>query len=432
MSTSTYYSFLGNSQPQSTIYAHRPEMSPSSFDSSDSSSSLNHMSPTGVTSPSSTSLSSNIRHLNNLPKVEKHEGKTLHNSFTRLSPPNKQNIIYSSQDDDKIDNFKSRIPASMTLQSFDARPLNSFKSNDGYLYAMKEDLSEWLNNLYSDLSLNVDNFMNELGNGTVLCRHANTVTKMGRNIASNFKTDNNNEDINKSIDANVSRIPKPNNIFSRSLSGGVPTSNNKCHVSNSCSYRNSFNKSDTVKSTTPQSLTLPKSCSQIDWLRTNLINYRKSALPGTFFARDNICQFIVWCRALNIIDCLLFETDDLVLKKNERSFILCLLEIARIGFKVGMSTPMIIQLEQEIDKAIENDAKLEQQQLLYVERTDSLEDSTYESSNAIDNDFTSNEIENNMIHQKLEDAENEDEESDEELKPQVITNDLVSLHERVS
>lgn len=47
----------------------------------------------------------------------------------------------------------------------------------------------------------------------------------------------------------------------------------------------------------------------------------------SFFARDNVHNFIQWCRLLGIYECLLFETDDLVLRKNEKSFILCLLEV---------------------------------------------------------------------------------------------------------
>ncbi|PRD23146.1 UNVERIFIED_CONTAM: Growth arrest-specific protein 2-like protein [Trichonephila clavipes] len=83
--------------------------------------------------------------------------------------------------------------------------------------------------------------------------------------------------------------------------------------------------------------------------------YRYDVLPETFHARDNVSNFISWCRSLNIKECLLFETDDLVLRKNERSFILCLLEVARKGVKFGMPAPLLVQLEQEIDAEIAND-----------------------------------------------------------------------------
>ena len=52
----------------------------------------------------------------------------------------------------------------------EARPYRPFKSSEEYLYAMKEDLAEWLNMLYSELELNVDNFMEKLETGIVLCK----------------------------------------------------------------------------------------------------------------------------------------------------------------------------------------------------------------------------------------------------------------------
>ena len=58
----------------------------------------------------------------------------------------------------------------------------------------------------------------------------------------------------------------------------------------------------------------------------------KQVKPGSFFARDNVHNFITWCRLLGIYECLLFETDDLVLRKNEKSFILCLLEVGPFAF----------------------------------------------------------------------------------------------------
>lgn len=64
------------------------------------------------------------------------------------------------------------------------------------------------------------------------------------------------------------------------------------------------------------------------------VHYLQAAKPGTFFARDNVHNFIVWCRkSLEIIECLLFETDDLIMRKNEKHVILCLLEVARRGAK---------------------------------------------------------------------------------------------------
>jgi len=49
------------------------------------------------------------------------------------------------------------------------RPFRPFKSSEEYLYAMKEDLAEWLNDLYN-LDINVNNFMEKLETGVTLCR----------------------------------------------------------------------------------------------------------------------------------------------------------------------------------------------------------------------------------------------------------------------
>lgn len=52
----------------------------------------------------------------------------------------------------------------------EARPFRPFKSSEEYLYAMKEDLAEWLHTLYPELGINVDNFMDRIDTGVVLCK----------------------------------------------------------------------------------------------------------------------------------------------------------------------------------------------------------------------------------------------------------------------
>ncbi|GFS08987.1 GAS2-like protein 2 [Elysia marginata] len=79
------------------------------------------------------------------------------------------------------------------------------------------------------------------------------------------------------------------------------------------------------------------------------VQYRENVKPETFQARDNISNFISWGRQLGIPEVLSFETDDLVLRKNEKSVILCLLELARVGAKLGMLAPTLVQMEEEID-----------------------------------------------------------------------------------
>lgn len=88
--------------------------------------------------------------------------------------------------------------------------------------------------------------------------------------------------------------------------------------------------------------------------------YRADARPQTFNARDNVSQFIKWARRIvGVREVLMFETDDIILRKNEKNFLLCLLEIARYGAQFGVSVPIIIKLEDEIEREIQRDKQTE-------------------------------------------------------------------------
>lgn len=58
-----------------------------------------------------------------------------------------------------------------------ARSIRPYQSSQQYLYAMKEDLAEWLKELY-DLDIEVGTFLEVLETGAVLCSHANHVTQV--------------------------------------------------------------------------------------------------------------------------------------------------------------------------------------------------------------------------------------------------------------
>lgn len=80
----------------------------------------------------------------------------------------------------------------------------------------------------------------------------------------------------------------------------------------------------------------------------------QSVVPGSFLARDNVATFIGWCRAeLGVPEVLMFETEDLVLRKNEKSVVLCLLEVARRGARLGLLAPRLVQFEQEIERELQ-------------------------------------------------------------------------------
>ncbi|XP_028664288.1 GAS2-like protein 2 [Erpetoichthys calabaricus] len=168
------------------------------------------------------------------------------------------------------------------IQSAASKSIRPFKSSEEYLYAMKEDLAEWLNTLY-DLDIQVDNFLEALETGCALCRHANNVNRAARDFELEYPEA-----------AQLKKLP-----------------------------------------------------------RREVLSQSRNVVPGSFVARDNVSNFIAWCRQeLGIQDVLMFETNDLVLKRNEKNVVLCLLEVARRGAKFGMLAPMLIQLEEEIEEEI--------------------------------------------------------------------------------
>lgn len=174
------------------------------------------------------------------------------------------------------------------IQSSASKSIRPFKSSEEYLYAMKEDLAEWLKTLY-DLDVTADTFMDALETGCALCRHANNVNR----AAQEFQLEN--PEAAKSM-----KVPSKDVVFQS-----------------------------------------------------------RNVIPGSFLARDNVSNFITWCRQeLWIKDVLMFETNDLVERCNEKNFVLCLLEVARRGSKFGMLAPMLIQLEEEIEEEIRDQESL--------------------------------------------------------------------------
>ncbi|XP_039938757.1 GAS2-like protein 2 [Hirundo rustica] len=168
-----------------------------------------------------------------------------------------------------------------------ARSIRPYRSSQQYLYAMKEDLAEWLKELY-DLDIEVGTFLEVLETGAVLCSHANHVTQAAGEFA-------------RACPDLARRLHLP--------SAGVT-----CNL---------------------------------------------TAQPGTFQARDNVSNFIQWCRKeMDIKDVLMFETEDLVLRKNEKNFVLCLLELARHASRFGMRAPTLVQMEEEIEEELRQELDL--------------------------------------------------------------------------
>ncbi|KAM9195033.1 GAS2-like protein 1 isoform 3-T3 [Dugong dugon] len=161
------------------------------------------------------------------------------------------------------------------IASSAAKSVRPFRSSEAYVEAMKEDLAEWLNALYSlGLPNGGDGFLAGLATGTALCQHANAVTEAARALAA----------------------ARPAHSVAFQAHG---------------------------------------------------------VAPGSFVARDNVATFIGWCRAeLGVPEVLMFETEDLVLRKNEKSVVLCLLEVARRGARLGLLAPRLVQFEQEIEQEL--------------------------------------------------------------------------------
>uniref|UniRef100_A0A8C5X0B2 GAR domain-containing protein n=1 Tax=Malurus cyaneus samueli TaxID=2593467 RepID=A0A8C5X0B2_9PASS len=57
-------------------------------------------------------------------------------------------------------------------------------------------------------------------------------------------------------------------------------------------------------------------------------------------------------------DVLMFETEDLVLRKNEKNFVLCLLELARHASRFGLRAPTLVQMEEEIEEELRQELDL--------------------------------------------------------------------------
>ncbi|XP_043066102.1 GAS2-like protein pickled eggs [Drosophila bipectinata] len=258
------------------------------------------------------------------------------------------------------------------MAMLEARPYRPFKSSEEYLEAMKEDLAEWLSTLYPELMINAENFMDRLDTGVALCKHANNV----RQAAEDY----------------LARRQARNKSMTRSMTSGLAG----------------------------------------PILALGNVHYLPAAKSGTFFSRDNVSNFITWCRkSLKIIECLLFETDDLIMRKNEKHVILCLLEVARRGAKFGMLAPMLVQMERQIDREIAADIKA----------NNSSESGTQtEAPNSGISTTTTTTITTTTVETDLyddsDDSDNEDDADENPMmmygpQPQIITNDLKSLDEMV-
>lgn len=216
------------------------------------------------------------------------------------------------------------FPEMEALQITEMKSIQPYSTRDEYIYAMKEDLAEWFNSMYAS-NLTAHNFIDQLKSGVLICEHANNVMR---------------EAAYKSF---------PFNGYDLQQAGIINTANLNVNKSVNATSKTVINaKQNGFRSNTP------KPMGQSAFAGEYLMYNQEPKM--IMIAYDNITNFIKWCRFIvKVKECLMFETEDLTLCKNEKNFILCLLEVARFGSKFGIRVPTIIQLEQEIEAEIEQD-----------------------------------------------------------------------------
>lgn len=93
------------------------------------------------------------------------------------------------------------------------------------------------------------------------------------------------------------------------------------------------------------------------------IKINKHARAGSFQARDNVSNFLSWCRKIGMPGVVLFESNDLVEGRNEKAVLFSLLEIGRVAARRGIEPPQLIALELEIEEEL----RLEEERAMFNE-----------------------------------------------------------------
>ncbi|XP_046446980.1 GAS2-like protein 3 isoform X7 [Daphnia pulex] len=201
-----------------------------------------------------------------------------------------------------------------------------------HLEPLREDLADWLNKILDLDYLTSSNFMDMLDTGVLICHLARRIQAIAKDVV-------------------TSR--------SRALFGGdAADATSKYDGASAAALLNG--SSDNVKQAQQYLQALLRSANN----QANLLAAAKAvpqgrvrcwerAAKGSFFSRENACNFLNFCRQLGIHENLLFESEDLVLHGQPRNVILCLLELGRVAGRLGMEPPGLVQLEREVDLQIE-------------------------------------------------------------------------------
>lgn len=116
---------------------------------------------------------------------------------------------------------------------------------------------------------------------------------------------------------------------------------------------------------------------------TPKLKCNEKAQKESFSARDNASNFISWCRGLGVQEAVVFESEGLVLHRDEKRVILCLLDVARFAERVGLPPPQLVRMEREIE-ALEEEEGLERQMSDKEERRDDEDECNPGTQQAVD------------------------------------------------
>ncbi|XP_059352913.1 GAS2-like protein pickled eggs isoform X4 [Daphnia carinata] len=200
-----------------------------------------------------------------------------------------------------------------------------------HLEPLREDLADWLNKILELDYLTSSNFMDMLDTGVLVCHLARRI----QGIAKDVVTSRSRALFGDGVDA----ATKYDDASTAALLNGPPD-----NVKQAQQYLQAL-----LRSTNNQAnlLAAAKAVPQ------GRIRCWERAAKGSFFSRENACNFLNFCRQLGIHENLLFESEDLVLHGQPRNVILCLLELGRVAGRLGMEPPGLVQLEREVDLQIE-------------------------------------------------------------------------------
>ena len=89
---------------------------------------------------------------------------------------------------------------------------------------------------------------------------------------------------------------------------------------------------------------------EIPTVPSSPVKCNERAVSNSFQARDNVSNFTNWCCKLGVEEAVIFESEGVVLHKDEKRVILCLLDVARFGYHLDISPPELVRMEREIDE----------------------------------------------------------------------------------